>query len=232
MVTRAAASTWSHPGARVEDRFFKGSGSSQAAAVASGAVALLLQSRPSLTPDQVKALLRGSTESMPGADPAGRGTGELDVYRAFLATAPTAAQTWSKSTGLGSMEQARGTQHVADDGVELTGEKHVLGAFNARKWASASTAFSAWNGGTWAGSEWTAGCWCTDSWSGKAWSGKAWSGQTWSGKSWSGTSWSGKSWSGSGWTGKSWSSDGWTGSSWTGKSWSGKAWSASGWDQT
>ena len=35
-----------YPGAVVDTRFFKGSGTSQAAAVVSGAVALLLQQRP------------------------------------------------------------------------------------------------------------------------------------------------------------------------------------------
>ena len=35
-----------HPDARVDDRYFKGSGTSQAAAVVSGAVALLLESGP------------------------------------------------------------------------------------------------------------------------------------------------------------------------------------------
>jgi serine protease AprX len=38
-------------------RLFRGSGSSQAAAVVSGGVALLLQQRPNLSPDQVKSLL-------------------------------------------------------------------------------------------------------------------------------------------------------------------------------
>jgi serine protease AprX len=204
-----------HPSARVDDRFFKGSGSSQAAAVVSGAVALLLQSRPGLSPDQVKALLRQSAESMPAADTAGRGAGELDVYRAFLAATPTTIQTWPPSTGLGSIEKARGTQHVADDGVELTGEKQVLGPFDAQTWASASANFTAWNGGVWAGSSWT---------------GKAWSGTNWAGKSWSGETWSGKAWSGKSWSGTAWSSTTWTSSSWVGKSWSGKSWSAAGWN--
>ena len=218
-----------HPSARVDDRFFKGSGSSQAAAVVSGAVALLLEARPSLRPDQVKAMLRASAEAMPAADAAGRGSGELDVFAAYQRSAPSTPQTWAPSTGLGSLEQARGSQHVADGGVELTGERHVLGIFNAKKWAPASATFTAWRGGTWAGSEWTAGCWCDSSWSGKSWSGKSWSGSTWSGKSWSGKSWSGKSWSSAGWSGKSWSTGGWSGDSWTGKSWSGKSWSAAGW---
>ena len=46
-----------HPDAIIDGRFLRGSGTSQAAAVVSGSAALLLQQRPDLTPDQVKALL-------------------------------------------------------------------------------------------------------------------------------------------------------------------------------
>jgi serine protease AprX len=42
-----------HPEGRLDSRYFRGSGTSQAAAVASGAIALILQKYPSLTPDQV-----------------------------------------------------------------------------------------------------------------------------------------------------------------------------------
>jgi serine protease AprX len=209
-----------YPSARVGTRFFKGSGSSQAAAVVSGAVALLLESRPDLTPDQVKAMLLQSAEPMPRADTAGRGAGEMDVYRAYQTAAPRTAQTWSRSTGLGSLEDARGTQHVSDAGVELTGEQQVLGPFDGGRWAPASAAFTAWSGGTWAGGDLTGSCWCDSSWTGKSWSGKSWSGKSWSGEAWSGKSWSGKSWSGASWSGKSWSGSVWTGTSWSGLSWS------------
>ncbi|MEM9035566.1 MAG: S8 family serine peptidase [Actinomycetota bacterium] len=46
-----------HPDALIDGVFFRGSGTSQATAIISGAAALLLEQRPELTPDQVKALL-------------------------------------------------------------------------------------------------------------------------------------------------------------------------------
>jgi serine protease AprX len=221
-----------HPSARVGDSYFKGSGSSQAAAVVSGAVALLLQGRPDLTPDQVKALLRRSAEDMPYADAAGRGRGQLDVFGAYVRAVGPATQGWEPSTGLGSLETARGSQHVASDGVELTGERHVLGEFSAERWAPASAAFSAWTGGVWAGGDWSGACWCASTWSGKSWAGKSWAGTTWSGKSWAGASWNGKSWAGKSWAGKSWSGASWNGSSWVGKSWAGRVWASAGWGET
>jgi serine protease AprX len=155
-----------YPDARVGARYTKGSGTSQAAAVVSGAVALLLQRRPGLTPDQVKGLLTGTAAHLPHADEAGRGAGGLDVYRASRTVRPTFRQTWAPSTGLGSLEAARGSVHVALDGVALTGEQNP------------------WSGLSWSGL----------SWSGLSWSGLSWSGLSWSGLSWSGLSWSGEVW--------------------------------------
>jgi serine protease AprX len=209
-----------HSTARYQDRFFKGSGSSQAAAVVSGAVALLLDQRPGLSPDQVKALLRRTASPMPLADSAGRGAGEINLAAASLTAAPTGTQTAARSTGTGRLEASRGTQHVADGDTQLTGERDILGPWNAKKWAAASSAGTAWVKGSWNGRSWTGTCWCTTTWAGKTWSPVTWSGQSWSGRSWSGRSWSGRSWSG-----RSWSGDGWQGRSWSGRSWSGRSWS-------
>jgi serine protease AprX len=221
-----------YPQARVGDRFTKGSGTSQAAAVVSGAVALLLEQHPELTPDQVKALLTASAARMPKADAAGRGAGELNVLAASRARTPDhAEQSWARSTGLGSMEAARGTSHVELDGVPLSGERTVWGPFDAAAWAAASSGGTAWDGGHWMGQELTGAGWSGDggNWSGLSWSGLSWSGLSWSGLSWSGLSWSGLSWSGLSWSGLSWSGLSWSGLSWSGLSWSGLSWSGDTW---
>ncbi|MDQ4085029.1 MAG: S8 family serine peptidase [Actinomycetota bacterium] len=208
-----------HPGARVGDRFFKGSGSSQAAAVVAGAVALLLDQRPGLSPDQVKALLRKTAAAMPTADAAGRGAGEINLAAARTATAPTGTQSWAPSTGTGSLEQARGTQHVADNGVELTGERDILAPWKPARWAKASSSGTAWEGGRWNGTDWTGTCWCDSTWSGRAWAARSWSARSWSGDSWEARSWSARSWSA-----RSWSGDAWEARSWSARSWSGSVW--------
>ena len=113
--------------AAIEDRFFRGSGTSQAAAVVSGAAALLLEQRPWLTPDQVKALLTRTARSLPAANSQAQGNGLVDVYAASQAPAPLAVQTFVRSTGTGSLDAARGSARVELNGVTLTGEKDIFG---------------------------------------------------------------------------------------------------------
>jgi serine protease AprX len=186
-----------HPEGREADGTFRGSGTSQATAVVAGSVALLLQDRPSLTPDQVKWLLRKTAKSLPAADADGQGAGEMDVRRAVQHRVTGATtQTWPTGAGTGSLEAARGTEHVTMGGVPLHGEIDIFGtAWNGQFWSGLS----------WSGVSWSGGFWLGQSWSGQSWSGQSWSGVSWSGVSWSGVSWSGVSWSGLSWSGVSWS---------------------------
>src|SRR6185436_218005 len=111
---------------------FRGSGTSQAAAVVSGAAALLLQADPSLTPDEVKDALVRTADPIPGFSVAAEGAGELDVKAAWdlvhrgFATTP---QSFPVATGLGSLEAARGGAHLVDPdtGDVLSGEVYVQG---------------------------------------------------------------------------------------------------------
>jgi serine protease AprX len=185
-----------YPAARIGDRLFRGSGTSQAAAVVSGAAALLLSQRPDLTPDQVKALLTGTADKVPGASATEQGHGLIDLAAAAAAPTPqNATQHWRLSTGLGSLEKARGSVHVSVNGKAIKGEVDVRGhSFNSARVAAGIHNHTNWSGLSWSGL----------SWSGLSWSGLSWSGLSWSGLSWSGLSWSGLSWSGLSWSGLSW----------------------------
>ncbi|MEY2420585.1 MAG: serine protease AprX [Acidimicrobiaceae bacterium] len=216
-----------HPEGREADGLFRGSGTSQATAVVAGSVALLLQDRPDLTPDQVKWVLRKTAKSLPQSDSAAQGTGEIDVKRAQQRSPGSdAAQTWTPATGTGSLEAARGTLHVDMGGIALQGEIDLFGrAWDGQSWSGQSWSGVSWSGGMWLGQSWSGQSWSGQSWSGQSWSGQSWSGQSWSGQSWSGQSWSGQSWSGQSWSGQSWSGQSWSGQSWSGVSWSGQSWS-------
>jgi serine protease AprX len=193
-------------------RFFKGSGTSQAAAVVSGAAALLLQQRPTLTPDQVKKLLTSTAQPLTGADTIAQGAGELNIKAASDAGTPTAGQPFAKAMGTGSLEAARGTTHVADSvtGVELTGEKDIMGQpWKPSVWTATAAAGTSWTGGTWNGNLWTG----TD-WTGTSWTARTWSARTWSARTWSGSTWTARTWSGSTWTARTWSGGYWTSTTW------------------
>jgi len=186
-----------YPGGRVTKRLFRGSGTSQATGVVSGVVADLLQARPDLTPDQVKAILTQTAQPVPGADVRAQGAGLVDLDGALAAPAPaqSTTQTWVASTGTGSLDAARGSLRLVHDGVALTGEQDIMGQrFDSTAMATAEGQGSSWSGGVWNGSTWSGSSWSGSSWSGSSWSGSSWSGSSWSGSSWSGSSWSGDSW--------------------------------------
>jgi serine protease AprX len=209
------------PKARYDDRFFKGSGTSQAAAMVSGAAALLLSQRPELTPDQVKKILVDTSEPVWWIAGECHGAGLIDLGAATNAATPSnAAQTHDPSTGTGSLEASRGSMHVYMDGVPLTGEQDIFG----QAWDGLS-----WSGLSWSGLSWSGGMWNGTTWSGLSWSGLSWSGLSWSGVTWSGLSWSGLSWSSAIWSNNTWDGLSWSGLSWSGLSWSGSTWSITGW---
>ncbi|MGH2557138.1 MAG: S8 family serine peptidase, partial [Actinomycetota bacterium] len=202
-----------HPGGRINSRYFKGSGTSQATAVVSGAAALLLDQRPSLTPDQVKALLQSTATPVPNAGADAQGAGRINLFAARTAKTPTTVQTWERSTGAGSLEAARGSAHVSNATGEVRGEQDVRGyGWDGNQWSDAS-----WNGATWTSGYWSGNQWSGGNWNGNQWSGNQWSGNQWSGNQWSGNQWSGNQWSGNQWSGNQWSNDVWSGSGWDGQ---------------
>ncbi len=217
--------------ALLDGRFMRGSGTSESAAITSGAVALILDKYPNATPDQVKRLIMTTAYDLPASKTRVMGSGELQLGPMLSVALPDYVQRIPAARGGGSLEKARGSDHLTRDGVVLKGERDIFGMpFDSEAMAALEADRKAWSGGTWNGSVWTGSSWSGNSWSGSSWSGNSWSGNSWSGSSWSGNSWSGSSWSGSSWSGSSWSGSSWSGSSWSGNSWSNMSRAMQGWD--
>ena len=146
------------PAARIGESFFRGSGTSQAAAVVSGLVARLLQARPELTPDQVKALLKAGAVDT-GADASADGAGRIDFARTLaLPTPPAAAQPFQPAV----LDLNALWSDLLDESMGTAPE--------------VGTGENGWTGRRWSGR----------SWSGRSWSGRSWSGRSWSGSDWDG----------------------------------------------
>src|SRR3954447_25617292 len=118
------------PAARVGDRYMKGSGTSQAAAVTSGAIALYLQKYPSATPGQVRnAVWNCGTAS--GA------VGKLDVGK-MLSVTGTGSITISLREVPGTIQASRGSSSVYfGDSTSLSGERDIFGPLSVSEWAEA-----------------------------------------------------------------------------------------------
>lgn len=122
--------------ARLGSRFFRGSGTSQAAALVSGAIATMLSRNPRLTPDEVKALLIETAQPLPSADPQAQGAGLIDLAKAIKVRDPKkSAQKHWKAWGIGSLARSAGT------------------------WSGAGWDDSDWSGNRWTGNRWTGGTW-------------------------------------------------------------------------
>src|SRR5439155_13795476 len=132
--------------------------------------------------------------------------GELDVAGAAHTGRRVPAQSWPASTGLGSLDGARGSAHLAGPAGTLSGENDLVGPFDTAAWARASSAGTAWVGGTWMGRELTGAGWTQDA--------------TWTGRTWSDATWTGGAWADATWTDATWTDATWTDATWTGSGWS------------
>jgi serine protease AprX len=180
-----------------------------------------------MSPDLVKRFFQSNAQKLASFDSQAQGAGELRLAQ-MLKTNPQwsyTGQHFTSASGTGRIEGSRGQDHVARDGISLTGEQDIFGdPVDTAALAQAEAAASTWSGGTWNGSTWSGSTWSGSTWSGSTWSGSTWSGSTWSGSTWSGSTWSGSTWSGSTWSGSTWSGSSWSGSTWSGSTWATGSW--------
>ena len=138
------------------DALLKGSGTSQAAAVVSGAVALLLERRPDLSPDQVKAIIKSTADPLSGPGPDAQGAGRLNV----IARARRAEPRPDSARQLFAPAEIRGVVARLVAGLSKRPPRRRRARrprrleLGRRKWGGAKWGGSSWGGSSWGGSSW------------------------------------------------------------------------------
>jgi serine protease AprX len=208
-----------NPAARAGTRFFRGSGTSQAAAVVSGLAALYLSRFPVATPDQVKDALQHSARIPKLTRKVWTGLGVPDASK-LIGYSPVARGIArpGRAAGTGTLDGARGTSRVTDGLSVLTGEQDLFG----QPWTAtaASGAGTSWTGGSWNGSVWTGSAMAGP----VTWGSATWTGSDWNSRTWLDAGWDSRTWLATGWDSRTWLDAGWASTGLQAAAWSAAAW--------
>lgn len=178
----------------VADGYLRIGGTSMAAPVVAGAAALVLQARPDLNPDQVKALLTATV------NPTGDRVGQLDVSRAL--TAPV-----GRGANQGTTPNSTVRAVLLAAGVDPTRATWTKATWTKATWTKATWTKATWTKATWTGgndpknASWARATWTCTTCLGSVLAGIDLTKSSWSRSSWSKSSWSKSSWSKSSWSG-------------------------------
>jgi serine protease AprX len=187
----------------------------------SGAAALLLQRRPNLTPNQVKALLVGTTQPygwnsgqvLP--DPIADGSGLLDAYAAMIAARDTVNDD-SPTTGDVPLGALLLPGALLPDALQAAvGPACVnCGLRPADGFARAlyPVLFGSplnWNNPFLGGIPWFLLTWDTLAWNSVAWDNFAWDSVAWDSVAWDSIAWDSIAWDSIAWDSVAWDSIAW-----------------------
>jgi len=201
--------------ARNGSTYFRLTGTSMATAVVSGATALLLARWPNLTPDQVKALLVGTTQPygqdsgqvLP--DPIADGSGLLDAYAAVSAASPPAPTGGFVLGGLG----LGGLLGSAPPPVApLACANRALRPADGFARALFPVLYGSplhWKDPTLGGIDWQTLTWDSVLWDSIAWDNFAWDSVLWDSIAWDSVLWDSIAWDSVLWDSVAWDSIAW-----------------------
>jgi serine protease AprX len=152
------------------------SGTSMAAPMVTGAIALLLERHANLTPGQLKQLLTVTSRPYPGqAD----GAGALDITAALASSDHAPAASKQVPLAAGGAAPSRNASTVLWDGARWT-----TTYWNGARWTSAY-----WDGARWTATYWDGARWTSAYWDGARWTATAWEGARWTAAAWNGARW-------------------------------------------
>jgi serine protease AprX len=207
-----------NPLALQDNGFYRGSGTSEATAVTTGAIASVLSDNPDAKLLDVKGALRKAADGIDGG--AAQGQGLLDIDHVFDSNGPCQSNGHGNANG-------RGPNRCVTD--YPNGESSLdAAAWEDNAWLHGK--WEPWLANSWSDNSWSSSTnWSANSWSANSWSNANWTANSWSANSWSANSWSANSWSANSWSANSWSANSWSANSWSANSWSANSWSAQGW---
>jgi serine protease AprX len=180
--------------AGTEYEYFRASGTSMAAPMVTGAVALLLEAEPNLTPDQVKYRLTWAGTVI-------NGTAYLDVYEALTTPTTEAANQGlvphmllAKMAMIAYWSSQNGGENIDWENVDWDAVNWDAVDWNAVNWNAVNWNAVNWNAVNWNAVNWNAVNWNAVNWNSVSWNSVSWNSVSWNSVSWNSVSWNSISW--------------------------------------
>jgi serine protease AprX len=180
----------------LDKQYFRISGTSMAAPMVTGAVALLLQAEPDLTPNQVKYRLMATAGSIPNAT--GQAYPYLDVYAAL--TTPTTA---AANQGIIPHQLLAKMALMAYWTSENGGDTIDWGSVN---WDSVNWDSVNWDSVNWDSVNWDSVNWDSVNWDSVNWDSVNWDSVNWDSVNWNSVNWNSVNWNSVNWNSVNWNS--------------------------
>jgi len=155
--------------------YYRLSGTSMAAPVVTGVIALMVERNPALLPAQIKKRLKSSATALTFGTPFDRGAGLVNAYKAVSSVDPGREFAPDRVSDAFAKDMRKFIEGQPFVWRDLTYHGGV------------DSAGTSWEGVTWENVSWDAVTWENVTWEGFTWEGVTWEGVTWEAVTWQST---------------------------------------------